>query len=47
MALENGADIRTVADLLGHKGLSHVAKYAKVTDKLRVQAVNALPEIAL
>jgi site-specific recombinase XerD len=47
MALAGGADIYTVANLLGHVGLSHVAKYAKVTDKLRTEAVNALPEIGV
>jgi site-specific recombinase XerD len=47
MALEGGADIYTVANLLGHVGMSHVAKYAKVTDKLRLEAVNALPEIGI
>jgi site-specific recombinase XerD len=29
MALENGADIYTVAKLLGHKSISNVTKYAK------------------
>ncbi|MDR0635821.1 MAG: site-specific integrase [Treponema sp.] len=47
MALENGADIYTVARLLGHTSISSVAKYAKVTDKLRMNAVNALPEIEI
>ena len=47
MALLNGADILTLAKLLGHTNLSHVAKYAKVTDKLKLEAVNALPEIAV
>jgi site-specific recombinase XerD len=47
MALENGADIYTVAKLLGHTNISNVTKYAKVTDKLRMNAVNALPEIEL
>jgi len=47
MALESGADIITVAKLLGHVNMSHVAKYAKVTDKLRMSAINALPEIAI
>jgi integrase len=47
MALENGADIYTVAKLLGHNSISNVTKYAKVTDKLRLEAVNALPEIGL
>jgi integrase len=45
LALENGADIFTVAKLLGHSSISQVAKYAKATDKLRRDAVNALPEI--
>jgi integrase len=47
MALENGADIYTVAKLLGHKKLKQVAKYVQVTDKLRREAVKALPEIKL
>jgi site-specific recombinase XerD len=45
MALENGADIYTVAKLLGHTGISQVAKYAKVTDRLRREAIAALPDI--
>jgi integrase len=47
LALENGADIYTVAKLLGHKKLKQVAKYAQATDKLRREAVEALPEITL
>jgi site-specific recombinase XerD len=47
LALENGADIYTVAKLLGHKSITQVAKYAKVTDTLRRKAVAALPEIKL
>jgi site-specific recombinase XerD len=47
MALEHGADIYTVAKLLGHGSISNVTKYAKVTDKLRRKAINALPEIEL
>jgi integrase len=45
--LENGADIYTVANLLGHKNIKQVAKYAQATDKLRRSAVAALPEITL
>jgi site-specific recombinase XerD len=47
MAFENGVDIYTVAKLLGHKGLNQVARYAKVTDKLRREAIAMLPEIDL
>jgi site-specific recombinase XerD len=39
MALEHGVDIYTVAKLLGHRGFSQVARYAKVTDKLRREAI--------
>jgi len=45
MALENGADIYTVSKLLGQTSIKHTTKYAKVTDKLRLEAVNKLPEI--
>jgi site-specific recombinase XerD len=45
--LEQGVDIYTVAKLLGHKKLKLVAKYAQATDKLRREAVAALPEIKL
>jgi integrase len=47
MALENGADLLTVAKLLGHTNLQNVTKYAIVTDRLRVDAINALPEIGV
>lgn len=47
LALENGVDIYTVAKLLGHRTITQVAKYAKATDKLRREAVNALPEIVV
>jgi integrase len=45
--LEHGADIYTVAKLLGHKNIKQVAKYAQATDKLRRSAVAALPEIKI
>jgi integrase len=45
--LEHGVDIYTVAKLLGHIKLKQVAKYAQATDKLRREAVAALPEIRL
>jgi hypothetical protein len=34
-----------VAKLLGHTNLKAVAKYAKVTDRLRREAVGGLPEL--
>lgn len=45
--LEQGVDIYTVAKLLGHKSVKQVSKYAQATDKLRRNAVAALPEIKL
>jgi integrase len=45
--LEHGADIYTVAKLLGQKNIKQVAKYAQATDKLRREAVAALPEIRI
>lgn len=45
MTLGNGADILTVAKLLGQTNIRHTLRYAKVTDKLKFEAVNKLPEI--
>jgi hypothetical protein len=36
-----------VANLLGHKNIKQVAKYAQATDKLRREAINALPDIVV
>jgi integrase len=47
LALENKAGIYTVSKLLGLTSISHAAKYAKVTDRLRREAVAALLEIRL
>jgi len=47
MALEHGADIYTVSKLLGQTSIKHTTKYAKVTDRLKLDAVNALPEITI
>jgi integrase len=47
LALENGVNPITVAKLLGHKDLATVMKYAKATDKLKKEAVAALPEVRL
>jgi integrase len=47
MVLTSGADIFTVSKLLGHVGLTHVTKYAKITDKTKIDAINAMPQIAI
>lgn len=44
--LKNGADIKVVADLLGHSGLKYVEKYTRAMDKMKVKAVNSLPPIS-
>lgn len=45
LTLENGADFFTVSKLLGHTKTATTAVYTKATDKLKREAVNALPEI--
>ena len=43
--LNNGANIKTVASLLGHSGLKHTEKYTRAVDSLKEAAINSLPEI--
>ena len=45
--LNNGANIKTVADILGHSGLKHTEKYTRAVDKLKEDAINSLPELKL
>lgn len=45
--LNNGANIKTVASLLGHSGLKHTEKYTRAVDKLKEDAINSLPQIRL
>lgn len=45
--LNNGANIKTVASLLGHSGLKHTEKYVRAVDKLKEEAINSLPELKL
>ena len=45
--LNNGANIKTVASLLGHSGLKHTKKYTRAVDKLKEEAINSLPELKL
>lgn len=43
--LNNGANIKTVASLLGHSGLKHTEKYTRAVDKLKEEAINSLPKL--
>ena len=43
--LINGADIRVVADLLGHSGLKYVEIYTRAIDSKKAAAVNSLPSL--
>ena len=45
--LNNGANIKTVASLLGHSGLKHTEKYTRALDKLKSEAINSLPELKM
>jgi integrase/recombinase XerD len=45
--LNNGANIKTVASLLGHSGLRHTEKYTRAVDKLKEDAINSLPKLKL
>lgn len=43
--LNNGANIKTVASLLGHSGLKHTEKYTRAIDRLKEDAINSLPKL--
>ncbi|MEA4937198.1 MAG: site-specific integrase [Paludibacter sp.] len=45
--LNNGANIKTVASLLGHSGLKHTEKYTRAVDSLKEAAINSLPKLEL
>lgn len=45
--LNNGANIKTVASLLGHSGLKHSGKYTRAVAKLKEEAINSLPELKI
>lgn len=45
--LNNGANIKTVASLLGHSGLKHTEKYTRAVDKLKDYAIKSLPPVKL
>ena len=43
--LNNGANIKTVASLLGHSGLQCTEKYTRAVDSLKQQAIDSLPTL--
>ena len=43
--LKSGADVRVVADLLGHSGLKYIETYTRVIDSRKVQAIHHLPPL--
>lgn len=45
--LNNGANIKTVASLLGHSGLQHTEKYTRAVDSLKQAAIDSLPQIRM
>lgn len=45
--LNNGANIKTVASLLGHSGLKHTEKYTRAVDSLKQAAIDSLPPLEL
>jgi site-specific recombinase XerD len=47
LSLENGAELKTVSELLGHANISTTLRYAKSTDKLKKAAVNSIPALPI
>lgn len=45
--LEGGANVKVVADLLGHSGLSYVERYVRAIDESKKKALNSLPAIEM
>ncbi len=45
--LLNGANLKTVADCLGHTSTTHTVKYLNYVDALKTEAIGALPGIVL
>lgn len=44
--LNNGANIKTVASLLGHSGLKCTEQYTRAVDSLKQQAIDSLPQLS-
>ena len=45
LALEQGAELRAISDLLGHSNISTTLRYAEATDKLKRRAVESIPSL--
>ena len=45
--LSNGANIKTVASILGHSGLAHTEKYTRAVDFLKQAAIDSMPPLNL
>lgn len=45
--LSNGANIKTVASILGHSGLAHTEKYTRAVDALKQAAIDSMPPLEL
>ena len=45
--LNNGANIKTVASLLGQASLRHTEKYTRASDSLKEAAINSLPTLKI
>lgn len=43
--LSNGANIKTVASILGHSGLDHTEKYTRAVDSLKQAAIDSMPPL--
>lgn len=43
--LSNGANIKTVASILGHSGLAHTEKYTRAVDSLKQAAIDSMPPL--
>jgi len=47
LLLENGADIHTVSERLGHREIRTTEIYTKIIDKKMKEAANLIPELNL
>lgn len=45
--LSNGANIKTVASILGHSGLAHTEKYTRAIDTLKQAAIDSMPPLEI